>query len=161
MIDILSVKDRSVRMSRIRSKDTKPELIVRKAIWNAGFRYRLHKRDLPGKPDLVFASIRTVVFVHGCYWHAHSCQKGRIPKQNGNFWRQKFDTNRLRDRRLAQRLRRQGWSVLTIWECSLSSAAKRGKAIDRLIDMLNRKRENAELCPTAKHRPRNETEATE
>ena len=99
MADPLSPLERSIRMSLIRSKDTKPELAVRKAVWAAGFRYRLHGKGLPGKPDLVFPALRTVVFVHGCYWHGHSCQKGRIPKQNSAFWRDKFAANKARDQK--------------------------------------------------------------
>ena len=147
MTDILNSLDRSERMSRIRAKDTKPELIVRKALWAAGFRYTLHGRGLAGKPDLVMPSIRTVIFVHGCYWHGHSCQKGRIPKQNSDFWRRKFDANMDRDRKASRRLRREGWSVLTVWECSLASSAKRTKTLCRLIDLLTRRRENVSLCP--------------
>lgn len=126
-------------MSLIRSKDTKPELVVRKAVWAAGFRYRLHGKGLPGRPDLVFTALRTVVFVHGCYWHAHSCQKGRIPGQNSRFWREKFAMNKLRDRRNARRLRRMGWSVLVVWECSLSTARPRNRAIHKLLATLERK----------------------
>jgi DNA mismatch endonuclease (patch repair protein) len=129
-------------MSLIRSRDTKPELIVRKAVWAAGFRYRLYCRNLPGRPDLVFPALRTVVFIHGCYWHAHSCQKGRIPAQNSRFWREKFAANRTRDQRNAQRLRRQGWSVLTVWECSLSTVSSREASIRKLLNALAMKRPN-------------------
>lgn len=127
-------------MSLIRSKDTKPELIVRKAVWAKGFRYRLHGKGLPGRPDLVFPAFRTVVFIHGCYWHAHSCQKGRIPGQNSRFWQEKFAANKSRDQRNVQRLRREGWSVLTIWECSLSTAKSRDAAISKLLDALTVRR---------------------
>lgn len=127
-------------MSSIRSKDTKPEVIVRKAVWAAGFRYRLHGKGLPGRPDLVFPALRTIVFVHGCYWHAHSCQKGRIPAQNSRFWREKFAMNKARDQRNVRRLRREGWSVLTIWECSLSTVKSRDAAIRKLLDALARRR---------------------
>lgn len=128
-------------MSLIRSKDTKPEMLVRRALWAAGFRYRLHGKGLPGKPDLVFPAFRTVVYVHGCYWHGHACQKGRIPGQNNRFWREELSANRLRDKRNAKRLRRDGWSVITVWECSLSTARKMEAAICRLLDLLNRRRE--------------------
>ena len=128
-------------MAKIRSKDTRPELLVRKAVWAAGFRYRLHGKALPGKPDLVFPGFRTVVFVHGCYWHAHGCQKGRIPESNSSFWREKFAKNRARDSRNARVLRRAGWSVLTVWECSLSTAARRDAAIRKLLAALERRRE--------------------
>jgi len=140
MTDTLSPLARSLRMSLINSKDTKPELVVRKAVWAAGFRYRLHGKGLPGKPDLVFPSLRTVVFVHGCYWHGHSCQKGRIPKQNSEFWKSKFETNRARDRRNTSILRRNGWSVITIWECSLATYKKRERSLQRLLGLLSKKK---------------------
>lgn len=127
-------------MSLIRSKDTRPELVVRKAVWAAGFRYRLHGKGLPGRPDLVFPALGTVVFIHGCYWHAHSCQKGRIPTQNSRFWQEKFAANLARDQRNAQRLRREGWSVLTVWECSLSTAKSRDRSVRKLLRALARRR---------------------
>lgn len=126
-------------MSLIRPKNTKPEIVVRKFVWASGFRYRLHRKDLPGKPDLVFPALRTAVFVHGCYWHAHSCQKGRIPAQNSRFWREKFALNKARDERNARRLRRKGWSVLTVWECSLSTTRSRDAAMSKLLGALSRK----------------------
>lgn len=115
-------------------------MVVRKALWAAGFRYRLHGKGLAGKPDLVFNALRTVVFVHGCYWHEHSCQKGRIPQQNSRFWKKKGKRNKERDQRNIRRLRREGWSVLTIWECSLSSARSTESAIGRLISALGARR---------------------
>lgn len=133
MADFLTPEQRSERMSRIRSKDTKPELWVRKAVWSAGYRYRLHKQGLPGRPDLVLASLRTVVFVHGCYWHAHSCQKGRVPEGNREAWSEKFAGNKRRDRRNRDQLRRMGWDVYTVWECSLSTIPKRSAVIERLL----------------------------
>jgi len=142
MVDTLSRLERSIRMSLIRSKDTQPELVVRRAVWAAGFRYRLHGRGLPGKPDLVFPALKTVVFVNGCYWHGHSCQKGRIPGQNSSFWRDKFAANKERDRRNTRRLRRDGWSAVTVWECSLATAKKRERTIRHLLDLLNRRRED-------------------
>lgn len=140
MADTLSPAERSVRMSLIRSKDTKPELVVRQAVWAAGYRYRLHAKGLSGKPDLVFPGLNTVVFIHGCYWHAHSCQKGRIPGQNSRFWEEKFLSNKARDKRNSQRLRRAGWSVLTVWECSLSTERTRKVAIDKLLEALSQRR---------------------
>lgn len=143
MVDTLSPAERSARMARIRSKNTKPELIVRKVAWAAGFRYRLHGKKLPGRPDLVFPALRTVVFVHGCYWHGHSCQKGRIPGQNSAFWKEKFASNKARDRRNRARLSRGGWKVITIWECSLSTIQKREKATEKLLELLEEARQNA------------------
>lgn len=142
MVDTLTPAERSVRMSRIKSRDTKPELIVRKAVWGAGFRYRLHGSGLPGKPDLVLPALRTVIFVHGCYWHGHTCQRGRIPGQNSSFWKAKFDANKARDRRNASKLRRQGWKVVTVWECSLATAPKRARTLGKLLDLLREQRQN-------------------
>ncbi|HHA2841733.1 very short patch repair endonuclease [Stenotrophomonas maltophilia] len=140
-MDTLTAAQRSHRMSLIRSKNTKPELLVRKAVWAAGFRYRLHSKGLPGKPDLVFPGLRTVVFVHGCYWHAHSCQKGRIPGQNSAMWTEKFSVNKARDARNTRRLRREGWSVLTVWECQLGAQKSRRAAIRSLLSALKRRRD--------------------
>lgn len=130
-------------MARIRSKDTRPELIVRKAVWAAGYRYRLHGKKLPGRPDLVFPALRTVVFVNGCYWHGHACQRGRIPTQNSAFWEEKFASNKARDRRNRASLRRQGWTVITVWECSLATIPKREGAIKALLDLLREARQNS------------------
>lgn len=139
-------------MARIRSKDTKPELLVRKAVWAAGFRYRLHAKGLPGRPDLVFPGLGVVVFVHGCYWHGHSCQKGRIPGQNSAFWKAKFEANGARDKRNRAALARQGWKVATVWECSLATKDKRQRAIDKLLEILRVARDNPTCDPRAKGR---------
>jgi len=134
-------------MARIRSKDTKPELVVRKAVWAAGFRYRLHARNLPGRPDLVFPGLGVVVFVHGCYWHGHSCQKGRIPGQNSAFWKAKFEGNIARDRRNRAALARDGWKVVTVWECSLATKEKRRTAVKKLLEILCEARDNSVRAP--------------
>jgi DNA mismatch endonuclease Vsr len=141
MADTLSPADRSKRMALIRSKDTKPELLVRKALWAEGIRFRLHVRGLPGKPDIVLPSLRIAIFVHGCYWHGHSCQKGRIPKTNGLFWEEKFSTNKARDRRNRAQLRRDGWKVVVVWECSLSTIPKRARSLEKLLDFLRAARQ--------------------
>src|SRR5437016_10732119 len=108
-------------MSRIRSKDTKPELLVRRLIHTLGYRYRLHRRDLPGVPDLVFPSRRAVIFVHGCFWHRHKRCKGgaRAPKSRLKYWKPKLEGNSVRDARNRKSLLRNGWRVLVIWECQL------------------------------------------
>lgn len=107
-------------MSRIRSRNTGPELTVRSTLHKAGYRFRLHASWLPGKPDLVFASRRKIIFVHGCYWHGHSCRWGRAQsKSNRAFWATKLKNNRARDGRTIRRLRREGWSVLVIWQCQI------------------------------------------
>ncbi len=138
-MDTLTPTERSARMSLIGSRDTKPELLVRKAVWAAGYRYRLYAKDLPGRPDLVLPRLRTVVFVHGCYWHAHTCQRGRIPEQNSDMWRGKFTKNKTRDVRNVRLLRKQGWSVVTVWECSLATLRSRESAIRRLLSFLRRR----------------------
>lgn len=120
MADVLTRAQRSFNMSRIRSKNTSPEMFVRRLVHGLGFRYRLHGAKLPGRPDLVFASRRRVIFVHGCYWHMHHCRYGRVkPKTNAEFWETKRMSNVDRDRRNARALAREGWRVLVIWECAI------------------------------------------
>ncbi|MEK6237046.1 MAG: DNA mismatch endonuclease Vsr [Planctomycetales bacterium] len=121
-MDTLSKKDRSERMGRIRSKDTKPEMAVRRLTHALGYRYRLHNRKLPGNPDLAFAGRRKVIFVHGCYWHRHgakSCALARLPKSRLDFWLPKLEGNRKRDARNRRKLTKLGWKSLVIWECQL------------------------------------------
>lgn len=118
MADVHSPQQRSFNMSRIRGRDTKPEMIVRSLVHQMGFRFRLHRRDLPGCPDLVLPRHRKVIFVHGCFWHLHRCRYGRVtPRTNAEFWQQKRAGNAARDQRNIRRLRRDGWKVLVIWEC--------------------------------------------
>ncbi|MCD6391895.1 MAG: DNA mismatch endonuclease Vsr [Planctomycetes bacterium] len=105
-------------MARVRSQDTTPELVVRKLLHSMGYRFRLHRHDLPGKPDLVFPSRRKIIFVNGCFWHQHRCRRGRrIPSTNRNYWISKLDRNKKRDRTVRRQLRRLGWKVLIVWEC--------------------------------------------
>ena len=118
MPDVLTPEQRSYCMSRIRGKDTKPELKVRSVLHTLGYRYRLHVRSLPGSPDLVFHSRRKAIFVHGCFWHRHNCRFGRAtPATRRQFWRKKFAENQLRDRRNRRMLRSKGWQVFIVWEC--------------------------------------------
>jgi len=117
-VDTLTTAERSERMSRIRSANTKPELTVRRSLHRLGYRYRLHRRDLPGIPDLVFPSRKKVIFVHGCFWHAHkNCSVANLPKSRRSYWRAKFAGNKTRDSLNATLLTRFGWSVVTVWEC--------------------------------------------
>jgi DNA mismatch endonuclease, patch repair protein len=109
--------DRSANMRAIRSKDMLPELAVRQAAHRLGYRFRLHRKDLPGKPDMVFASRRKVIFVHGCFWHSHSCKTAHIPKSNQNYWVPKLERNQMRDRKNIEALKLAGWKVLIVWEC--------------------------------------------
>lgn len=114
-------------MSRIRGKDTRPELLLRRAVHRLGLRYRLHPKELPGRPDLVFPKYHAVVFVHGCFWHRHAgCSIATTPKSNVDFWRAKFEANVARDQRNVASLESLGWRVFTVWECETNTAAKAG-----------------------------------
>ncbi|MBY3245161.1 DNA mismatch endonuclease Vsr [Rhizobium laguerreae] len=119
-MDTLTPEQRSERMSRVRSRDTKPELIVRQIAHGLGYRFRLHRRDLPGTPDIVFPSRRKVIFVHGCFWHRHpdsACKLARMPKSRLDFWVKKLENNKNRDGINIARLHDLGWETLVIWEC--------------------------------------------
>lgn len=118
MTDVLTPEQRRRCMAAIRGRDTKPEMIVRSLAHRMGYRFRLHRKDLPGKPDLVFPSRRKIIFVHGCFWHQHPrCRYATRPATRPEFWAAKLDGNRQRDRRVCRELRRQGWKVLIVWEC--------------------------------------------
>ena len=121
--DIMSAEARSRLMARIGGRNTKPEVTLRKALFRLGFRYRLHPRDIPGRPDMVFPRWRAVVFVHGCFWHGHDCHLFRWPKGNAEFWQAKISGNVERDRRTLDTLVAQGWRVLTVWECAMRGIA--------------------------------------
>lgn len=124
---------RSENMSRIRGKDTQPELAVRRALWSAGLRYRLHDRRLPGKPDLVFTKQKTVVFVHGCFWHCHEgCGNFRLPKTRTEWWAEKLTRNKVRDEAARDMLMAAGWRVVVIWECEVSDQNR----LNILIELL-------------------------
>lgn len=121
-MDTLTPAERSERMGRIRGKNTRPEMLVRRLLHRMGYRFRLHRRDLPGKPDLVFITRRKVIFVHGCYWHRHpdpTCKLARLPKSRLDFWVPKLEANRARDIRAQEQLRTLGWEYLVVWECEL------------------------------------------
>jgi DNA mismatch endonuclease (patch repair protein) len=128
--------ERSEIMRRVRSTDTAPELVVRKLAHSLGFRYRLHRKDLPGKPDLVFSGKKKVIFVHGCFWHGHKCKRGnRLPKENREYWKKKINANVKRDKSHVEELSKEGWSVLTIWECEMKDQdALAHKIIEFLIE---------------------------
>lgn len=136
MADVHAPAQRSYNMSRIRGRDTKPELIVRSLVHQMGFRFRLHRKDLPGKPDLVLPRHDKVIFVHGCFWHMHQCRYGRVvPATNTEFWQSKRQSTVDRDRRQQKKLKSDGWSVLTIWECWTKNIE--AKVIPRLEAFLN------------------------
>jgi len=122
MADSLTKGERSERMSRVRGRDTVPEMSVRRLVHGMGYRYRLHRRNLPGKPDLVFPSRRKVIFVHGCFWHRHpdpACKLARLPKSKLDFWLPKLERNRERDLKVQKQLAELGWEYLIIWECEV------------------------------------------
>lgn len=134
-MDTLDPRQRSARMGLVRGKDSKPELFVRRLVHGLGYRYRLHRRDLPGTPDLVFPGRGKVIFVHGCFWHRHAgCALARLPKSRGEFWLPKLEGNAERDARNARALRRLGWGVMTIWECQLRGTARLTNTIRRFLD---------------------------
>lgn len=123
---------RSEQMRLVRARDTKPELIVRRALHAAGLRFRLHAKDLPGKPDIILRRRRTVIFVHGCFWHRHpdpDCRRARLPKTRREFWESKLNGNRSRDETVRARLEKKGWRVIEIWECQLDQ--------DHLAELVN------------------------
>lgn len=131
----MSPEERSRRMALVRSVDTKPEMLVRRLLHRMGYRYRLHRRDLPGSPDLAFMSRRAVVFVHGCFWHRHAgCPLARMPKSRTEFWSSKLEGNRERDARKVAALESVGWRVLTVWECELKDTEALANRLRRFLD---------------------------
>lgn len=133
MTDIVSRKARSALMSRIKGRDTKPELAVRRLLHAMGYRFRLHLGRLPGSPDIVLPRYHSVILVHGCFWHRHGCARTYSPKTRKLFWQRKFESNRVRDRRTVRALRSSGWRVLTVWECQTEA-----DTLDRLATRLRR-----------------------
>jgi DNA mismatch endonuclease (patch repair protein) len=111
-------------MQSVKTKNTGPELVVRQIAHSLGYRYRLHRNDLPGKPDIVCSSRRRVIFVHGCFWHGHRCRKGRPPKSRGDYWLPKIERNRMRDAAVVAALRLLGWKTMTIWQCQTKEAER-------------------------------------
>jgi DNA mismatch endonuclease (patch repair protein) len=131
-MDTVDSQTRSKIMGRVGQKNTGAEMLLRRALHRKGLRYRLHDRSLPGSPDIVFPRFKSVLFVHGCYWHSHGCYRSTIPKSSREFWTNKFETNRTRDERTRKLLVSQGWRVLTVWECAL-----RGKLSSPVEDVAN------------------------
>jgi len=122
-------------MSRVKNKNTKPELVVRSLLHRLGFRFRLHRKDLPGTPDLILPKYRIAVFVHGCFWHGHNCKKGKAPETNRQFWIDKINVNRDRDTVSSEQLEELGWKVITIWECQTKSILKLSELTDFFLDL--------------------------
>lgn len=132
MADVHDQMTRSYNMSRIRNKDTAPEMQVRRFLYASGFRYRLHVKDLPGKPDIVLPKYKTVVFIHGCFWHGHrNCRYFKIPKTRTVWWRNKISKNKINDTKAAKALRKDGWKVVSVWACRLKP-----KNIDKTLATL-------------------------
>ena len=123
MTDRLDAASRRRLMQAVRTKDTGPERAVRSLLHRLGFRFRLHRRDLPGTPDIVLPGRRAAIFVHGCYWHGHGCRIGRLPKSRLDYWQDKIEGNRRRDRRTAEALAALGWRVLAVWQCEIKNEA--------------------------------------
>ena len=143
MTDTLTVAQRSRRMSLVRGKHTKPELLVRRLVHSMGFRYSLHRDDLPGCPDLVFTRLQKVIFVHGCFWHRHPssrCRLARLPKSRLDFWRPKLESNRIRDEKIKRALRSLGWKIMVVWECQLSHKEQLQNKIRRFLENKNARR---------------------
>jgi len=132
--DPLTRSQRSERMSRIRNSNTKPELVVRRLVHGMGYRYRLHSKDIPGWPDLVFRQRKKVIFVHGCFWHQHGCRQYRMPKSRLKFWIPKLERNVERDKSVLNELKKSGWSVLVIWECQLKNSETIRNRAKRFLD---------------------------
>lgn len=125
MADVLTPEQRRFNMSRIRGRDTKPEMLLRRSLHARGLRFRLHRRDLPGCPDLVFPALRAAVFVHGCFWHGHDCAMFKLPVTRAEFWAAKIAGNQKRDTRALQELSAAGWRTFVLWECELRGPARR------------------------------------
>jgi len=127
-------EQRSRIMRAVRGSDTAPEVTVRRLLHGMGYRFRLHRRDLPGKPDLVFPGLHKVVFVHGCFWHGHDCSRGaRVPKTNADYWRIKISSNRLRDAANISALEVKGWRAAVIWECELKELERLAKQLANFL----------------------------
>lgn len=129
MADRSNRAQRSWNMSRIRKRDTEAEMLLRRALHSLGFRYALHKKNLPGSPDIALTKYRTVIFVHGCFWHGHKCHRAKIPSTRTDFWTKKIEGNRARDERVERTLTALGWRVIVVWECALRGSKKIGPLV--------------------------------
>lgn len=145
MVDVVSPSVRSRMMAGIRGKDTSPELLVRRALFARGLRYKLHDKMLPGKPDLVFPRFRAAVFVHGCFWHAHDCALFRLPGTRTEWWREKLARNQANDIRHMAALRESGWRVATVWECALRERDRIDSIADQLAEFVRGRESELEI----------------
>ena len=134
MVDVHTKEQRSFNMSRIRNKDTRPEMIVRSFVHRMGYRYALHRKDLPGHPDMVLTRHRKIIFIHGCFWHMHKCRYGKVrPATNVRFWQTKREGNVARDKRNLRKLRKEGWKVIVIWECQIRNLNKLTEKLEQFL----------------------------
>jgi len=136
-LDRVTKEKRSEIMSRIRGKDTSPELTVRKLVYSLGYRYRLHSKNLPGKPDLVFPGRKKVIFVNGCFWHFHKCKNGHLPKSRPEYWIPKLEANKRRDAENFQKLIMKGWKILVLWQCEIKNISALEETIITFLDSCN------------------------
>lgn len=134
MVDRLDSDRRSQLMQKVKGKDTKPEMIVRSLLHRLGYRFRLHRKNLPGTPDIVFPSRHLALFVHGCFWHGHGCRIGQLPKSRLDYWQPKIEANRARDRRKEAALIAEGWRVVVVWQCELADLDTLRERLLRLLD---------------------------
>jgi DNA mismatch endonuclease (patch repair protein) len=133
MSDIYSKSKRSDIMSKISGKETKPEILVRKFLFSKGFRFRKNVKELPGKPDIVLPKYKTIIFVHGCFWHGHSCDRGVLPKTNHEFWHEKIGKNIERDNRNIFELKEKGWNVIIVWQCEIKNKESKDVRLNQLL----------------------------
>ena len=134
MSDIFSKSKRSDIMSKISGKETKPEILVRKHLFSKGYRFRKNVKDLPGKPDIVLPKYKTVIFIHGCFWHGHTCKRGVLPETNQEFWKEKIEKNIARDNRNVAELKARGWNVIVIWQCEIKNHKSQKERLDKLFN---------------------------
>ena len=139
--DIYSIDKRSDIMSKVRQEGTKPEILIRRFLFSHGFRYRKNDKRYPGKPDIVLPKYRTIIFVHGCFWHGHvNCKAATLPKTNTDFWKKKISENIARDQKNIETLRKEGWNVTIIWQCEIENKNKRKKRLDLLLKEITNRR---------------------
>lgn len=136
MTDVLTPEQRHKCMSAIRGKNTKPELVIRKELHRRGFRYSLHSKVLPGRPDIVLAKYKAVIQVRGCFWHMHGCKYSSLPKSSPDFWKNKLEGNRRRDRRNDEKLRKMAWRVIVVWECQCKTDIDVNKTVSKIVSRL-------------------------
>lgn len=133
MADTRTPEQRRRIMQSVKTQDTGPEMAIRRWLHARGYRYRLHRRDLPGSPDIVFPKRRAVIFVHGCFWHGHNCPKGRLPKSRPEYWKPKIEANQARDRRVRAELRALGWRARDVWQCELKQTLTLGRRLEKFL----------------------------